>query len=97
MIPKKIKVAGHYYDIIWDNEGLSNKNLVGEADHSKNIIFLATKYKGKKINKTNIEETLLHEILHAVDANYNGGGLREDDVSRLSVGLYQVLKDNKFL
>lgn len=36
----------------------------------------------------------MHEILHAVDKNYNNGSLSEKALSRLSQGLYQVLKDN---
>lgn len=41
------------------------------------------------------EETLLHEIIHAIDEDM-GIGLNEKQVQRLSVSLYAVLKENNF-
>ena len=72
-IPKKIKVAGHYYK----------------------VIRICKYYNSKRARaKSEVEETLLHEILHVVDKNYNNNSLTEKAINRLSNGLYQVLKDN---
>ena len=93
-IPDKIKVAGHYYKIKWDDEYLSNEGIIGFAWHNRLIIFLCKIFRGEKLTKSIIEENLLHEIIHAVDVNYNNHSLDEKTVDRLSEGLYQVLKDN---
>jgi len=93
-IPDKVKVAGHVYNMVWDDEFLSNKSFTGLACHRELIIYLCKKYRGDKLSKSIIEETLLHEIIHTVDVVYNNHSLTEDSVDRLSEGLYQVLKDN---
>ena len=94
-IPKKLKVAGHYYKVIFDNEGLSKKHLVGQSNNDFKEIRLCKYYKSKRARaKTEIEETLMHEIMHTIDRHYNNDNLTEKEVSRLSQGLYQVLKDN---
>ena len=93
-IPNKIKVAGKVYKVVWDDEFLSNQSYMGLACHRELTIYLCKKYRGDKLAKSVIEETLLHEIIHAVDINYNNHSLNEDTVDRLSEGLYQVLKDN---
>jgi len=93
-IPDKLKVAGHEYKIKWDDEYLSNEGYVGLSIHNKLLVFLCKIFRGTKLSKSIIEETLLHEILHCVDANYNNHLLSEETVDRLSAGLYQVLKDN---
>jgi len=94
-IPKKIKVAGHYYKIIIDDKGLSKKHLVGELNNDFKEIRLCEFYKSKrKRAKSEIEETFIHEILHAINKNYNNDSLPEKVIDRIGIGLYQVLKDN---
>ena len=93
-IPKRIKVAGHTYKVVWDDKLLSNEGFMGLACHNQLIIYLCKKYRGEKIVKSIIEENLIHEIIHTVDVNYNNHSLDEKTVDRLSEGLYQVLKDN---
>ena len=94
-IPRKIKVAGHCYKVIWDDKGLIKRHLIGDISNDFKEIRLCRHYKSKRARaKTEIEETFMHEILHAVDKNYNNDSLSEKAVQRLSNGLYQVLKDN---
>ena len=94
-IPKKIKVAGHYYKVIWDDKGLVKRHLIGDANNDFKEIRLCKYYNSKRARvKSEIEETLMHEIVHVVDKNYNNNSLSEKAVNRLSQGLYQVLKDN---
>jgi len=93
-IPDKVKVAGHIYKIEWNNEWLNDNGCVGYSFHNKLLIYLCKIFRGDKLSESIIEETLLHEILHAVDVNYNHHTLSEEAVDRLSEGLYQVLKDN---
>ena len=93
-IPDKVKVAGQVYKVVWDDEFLSNEGFIGLACHNQLTIFLCKTYRGEKLAKSIIEENVLHEILHAVDVNYNNHSLDENTVDRLSEGLYQVRKDN---
>ena len=93
-IPKEIKVAGHTYKVEWDDKWLTNEGYIGYALHNKLLILLCKIFRGEKLSKTIIEENLIHEIVHCVDVNYNNHSLNEETVSRLSEGLYQVLKDN---
>jgi len=93
-IPEKIKVAGHYYKVKWDDEYLSNEGYLGLSVHRKLLMWLCKIYRGDKLSKSLIEQTVIHEILHCVDTAYNNHALDEDTIDRLSEGLYQVLKDN---
>jgi len=94
-IPKKIKIAGHWYKVKWDDKGLTQKNLIGDVNNDFKEIRLCRHFKSKRARvKSEIEETFLHEILHAIDKNYNNNSLSEKATNRLSQGLYQVLKDN---
>lgn len=94
-IPNKIKVAGHWYKVKWDDKGLIKERLIGSTNNDFKEIRLCKHYKSKRARaKSEIEETLMHEIVHAVDKNYNNNSLTEKALNRLSQGLYQVLVDN---
>lgn len=94
-IPNKLKIAGHIYRVFFDDKYLSKKGLVGETDNDFKEIRLCKHYKSKRARiKTEIEETFLHETLHTIDRNYNNNALSEKALSRLSIGLHQVLHDN---
>ena len=44
-IPDKIKVAGHYYKVIWDDKGLSKKQLIGQTNNDfKEIRLCHSRY-----------------------------------------------------
>lgn len=94
-IPKKIKVAGHIYKVKWDDRGLVKERLIGSTNNDFKEIRLCKHYKSKRARvKSEIEETFIHEVLHAIDKNYNNSSLTEKALNRLSQGLYQVFKDN---
>lgn len=88
----KVKVGGITYDVEYkelevDDEGVQ----LGWCKKTETLI---------EINNHNIseqlqEQTLIHEIMHAV---FVGAGLEdeEDTVNRVSLVLHQVLKDNDF-
>jgi len=93
-IPNKIKVAGHEYKIIWDNEYLSNQDYEGLTKHRSLKMYLCDKFRGQMLDKSIIEENFIHEMLHAIDVNYNNRQLTEEQISCMAAGVYQVLKDN---
>ncbi len=91
-IPNKIKVSGVWYRIKFVNgeNELEYKNI-GRTNFMKGLITMHMGYTDDENYRT-----FLHEVLHVVSWDY-GLKLEEDSVDRLSVGLYQVLKENKLL
>lgn len=96
-IPKVVKVAGHSYSVRYPYNCRGFK-WAAEADHDLDRIRLAsTNSKGRRKCRAEIEETFLHEIVHAVNCRYlpRRSQLCEHQVSQMSQGLYQVLRDNR--
>ena len=94
-IPKKVRIAGHNYKILWDDKGLSKKRLIGNMNNDFKEIRLCKYYKSSRARaKSEIEETFIHEIMHGIDKYYNNNSLSEKALDRLSTGLYQVISDN---
>ena len=89
-IPKKIKVGCLDYKIkypyVFDE---SNLSLRGQHCGFTSLIKLA----GDSSNQI-IVETLLHEIIHAVDFIFCANAFSEGFVALFSNGLFQVLRDN---
>lgn len=95
-IPNKVRIAGHDYKIIWDDEELSKEKLIGDLNNDFKEIRLCKYYKGSKRPraKSEIERCLFHEILHGINLHYNNDSLNEKEIDRLTNGLFQVLNDN---
>ena len=90
---KKVKVGGVTYKIKNKENPHSNGNVCyGTCDHQNLVIEM-----NSNNNKQRYNQTLIHEIMHAV---FYEAGLsmenEEDIVNRLSLVWYQVLTDNKF-
>ena len=102
-IPELIKVGGMLIKIFYPTEQTTYKNEKGEdaqADGSilmsMGEIHIANKSKENNIYVEDyIGQIFMHELLHAINYVYNSDALPEDEIERLSQGLYQVLKDNK--
>lgn len=96
-IPKTIKVGGFDWKVSFNDEVTAEGNCFGSTHHRTQKIYLENK---ETCSQDKVDQTLLHEILHAV---WWQQGLTESEarqyeefiVSSLSMGLYQVLKDNK--
>ena len=97
-IPKKLKIAGLIWNVKKDKNVTHEGDCYGTTHHTNQNIFISTETTQQKN-----EETLIHEILHAV---WHAYGLGEDKVLKdyderivrsLGTGLYQVLNDNKML
>lgn len=85
-----INILGHTYQVLLvdevNNQGHEPRSLMGRCSSAELEIQVC-----KTLPVGRQEETLLHEILHALDAALDTG-LKETQVHRLSEGLYQVLK-----
>ena len=78
-----ITILGKHWDIIYfdDNDLITN---MGACDQGNLRISV-----NKNLARDQIGETILHEMLHAVDLEL-GLGLRESQVRQLSTGLYSA-------
>lgn len=90
---EKVKVGGMTYKIKDVDELLhDSREVYGLCETDELVIKMNKKYKGQRYN-----QTLIHEIMHAV---VEEAGLslenEEDVVNRLSLVWYQVLTENKF-
>ena len=95
-IPNKLKVGGVTYKVIKKKTFRGKDNdYSGLAKHKQATIDIALTHEDEPYDIQKIEECFIHELLHCVDAVYNGQNLTEEVIGRLSNGLYQVLKDNK--
>ncbi len=92
-IPNKIKVAGLDYSVKIDDNMHQKEDLAGQHDGNALVIRL----QNKNYNPQVTEQTFFHEILHAINTAYCNKELNEKQVNNISVGLYQVLKDNNLL
>lgn len=83
-IPKKIKVGGHIYKVQFVDVEDIDRNC-GEQNRARNTIRIR-----KDLPQSQIEETFIHEVLHAIN-----GALKEETIDMLAMGIYQILVDNK--
>lgn len=90
MIPEKVIVAGIDFEIK-ELEGITERfNVLGQVNYNKGLIELDS-----GMCKSKKEQVLIHEVLHAC---FNEAGYEEQDedvINRVSIVLYQVLKQNK--
>lgn len=80
-IPKKVKIGIIWYKIV---EKEMTCGAMGELDRHTNTIYI-----NKNISQEQKFNTLLHEILHAIN-----GEIIEPIIESFANGLSQVLKDN---
>lgn len=91
MIPGKVKVAGVVYTVTEQEviEINGNRNYQGACDCGQTEIQILS-----SLSESRKEQVFVHELVHAI---LNEAGYDEHDeelVTRFSIGLHQVLKDN---
>lgn len=99
-IPEKIKIGGFDWSIEENAKVAYEGNIYGSTHIYKQSIFLDPDAPQQKK-----EQTLIHEIMHALwwqqgfTERYKGDSkvIEEEIIQGISMGLYQVLKDNDFL
>jgi len=100
-IPKKIKIGGHNYEIIFPYVFTERFDRCGDIDYSKKLIRIAKNDCDEPRIESAIMVTFIHEVLHGID-DLTGhemfkGENGEKKIEALSEGIYQVLADNGFL
>jgi len=92
---KEVKVGGFVYKIDYPYTFKERGDLGGQANLTGLTIRVsACDVGGEPYVKEKLAETVLHEILHCIDNVYNSNLLDDNQVERLTHGLYQVFKDN---
>lgn len=87
-IPKKLKIGGHVFKIV----RAKLEDAHGMCDIGNNTITISN-----KLTKSQAEVTLLHEILHATNAQWDENSNMHLVMESIAQQLYQVLSDNKML
>lgn len=88
-IPKSIKVGGHTYEIVFNDNLWMNEGNIGQSHHNtRQRIEIEP-----KLHPDQIGCTFLHEVTHAINRVYNNNQLGESDVNAISEGIFQVLSD----
>ena len=85
---KSIRILGKDYEIVHDNECLSDQNLLGKTKCTQQKIIYTDDQ-----GAASLRDTILHEVLHAVDWTIKSD-LKETQVAAIASGLYAVFKDN---
>lgn len=89
-IPASIKIGGFDYRIEKSeshNKELQEDNCWGEHSEKQRRIWFDSSASPQQIS-----QTFIHEIIHAVDAVYQGRKLTEDSIHAVANGLLQVLE-----
>lgn len=97
-VPKKIKIGGFQWRVIESKDISIEGNCFGSTHTDTQKIFLEPGIPEQKRS-----QTLLHEIMHAIfwtsglEKIHTGSHrlTEEELVNSLSMGLFQVIRDNK--
>ena len=89
--PKKVVVAGQDFEIVWDDEAADEESNFGSTSDAFRRIRI-----GAATPQTKLRETLLHEVLHAIQHTHLivKNRLPEQTVKLLSTVLYDTLRRN---
>lgn len=90
-----IKILSYEYEVIYTDD--ANKLMVGNqlcfglVDYVSQQIFISTQQHPEQM-----QETLVHEIIHAIDHLLNAGQnkLSEEDTDKLATGLANIVDIN---
>ena len=90
VIPSEVQIGGNIIRIRHNEEAMRIADLRGQISLSEGIIRLSYTFEGRPRTTTQLFESLLHEITHAVDHLYMRE-LEERQVGALASGLTQAL------
>lgn len=95
--PKKIKIAGHVYQVLFPYKFRERSDLCGHADHNLLEIRVSdTDSCGNKLPESKLLGIFIHEIIHCISHAWDIG-LEETQVLNLEEGFLAFLTNNGFL
>jgi len=102
-LPDKLNIMGHEYGIIFPHAFLEREDAVGLHCYQTSEIYVSgVDCNGNDRAESKVWATLIHEILHAINASVGGviftdEEKEEQQVETLANCLYQVFNDNGLL
>lgn len=90
-LPEKIKIGGFIINVEEIENLIVKRNNLGEYSPTTNKISI-----DKSVTEQQKEETLLHEIMEAINCIYDID-LNHHQISIIATVLHQVLKDNELV
>lgn len=92
MIPNKVIIAGVDYQV----KEVETVVIDGSTEYAGSCNYFNSEIElVGSLSKTKKEQVLIHEVLHACFHEAGFQEQEEDVINRVSIVLYQVLKDNK--
>lgn len=85
----EIKIAGYQVGILVSNTILANESRLGDYSPFEQKIRLA-----EGLTSQQKEETLIHEVLEAINDIYELGLEHDEQLCKLSVAIHQIVVDN---
>ena len=94
MIPKKFTLGAVEWKVSIEDTELSNESCLGTSSLVDTEITIANNYKGKNLNPQLVEQTLYHEVVHAILNTMSKIDLSKDEefVQQFSLLLHQFEK-----
>lgn len=89
---KEIKIAGYKISISESPNLIANESRIGEYSPFEQAIKIAT-----GLTKQQKLETIIHEVLEAINDIYELGLEHDEQLCKLSVAIHQIITDNKDL
>ena len=95
-IPKEryfLNILGYEYEVIYTDDAnklmINNQLCYGLVDYVSQQIFISSQQ-----HPDMIQETLVHEILHAIDHLMNAGkdSLSEEEIEKIATGLAPIVE-----
>lgn len=99
-IPKKVKIGGHWYDVVYPYKFRDTTSLDAQSDYAlKEIKICGVDRSGNETPQSFIISNFIHEIIHMLDAQSGHNVFVENEpaVVALGEGIFQVLVDNGWL
>ncbi len=96
ILPKTIKIGSFVYKILFPCDNIEPEGMVGLHEYHSATIKLSKVDGSSTRTDQKIVQTLLHEILHGIDAIYCGTILEESTIGMLASAWFQILIDNDF-
>lgn len=95
-IPKKIKIGGFNYEVIFPYTFKETESYMGLHCTEDLQIFLTPFIHGNNVftSRAKMHECFLHEIIHGIDAVYLSDDMEHREVYMLAQTFHQVLHDN---
>jgi hypothetical protein len=93
-MPKRLKIGGFNYKIIYPYLFPNEPTYVGLHEGDQKVIKIPNMYTSYPRAWQKILESLMHEVVHAVDNCYCAKVITEDETNIFSTHLFMVLRDN---